>query len=151
MPGRRAPLGGAAALPLPILVRRPARAAPPPPRIAAEVAAAFGDRPVRDGRVLVDLPVIAENGNAVPLRIVVESPMAPADFCRAVHVFNERNPQPHVARFVFGPRMPRAEVSTRIRLAAAQTIYAVAEMSDGALWAGQADVTLGFAACMDNG
>jgi sulfur-oxidizing protein SoxY len=68
-----------------------------------------------------------------------------------VHVFNERNPQPHVARFLFGPCMPRAEVSTRIRLAAAQTIYAVAEMSDGGLWAGQADVTLGFAACMDNG
>ena len=36
-------------------------------------------------------------------------------------------------------------------LAAAQTIYAVAEMSDGSLWAGQADVALGFAACMDNG
>jgi aerobic-type carbon monoxide dehydrogenase small subunit (CoxS/CutS family)/predicted secreted protein len=149
--GRRALLAGAAALPLPILVRRPARAAPPPPRIAAEVAAAFGGRPVRDGRVTIDLPVIAESGNAVPMTILVESPMTPADFCRVVHVFNERNPQPHVARFLFGPRMPRAEVSTRIRLAAAQTIYAVAEMSDGGLWAGQADVTLGFAACMDNG
>jgi len=149
--GRRALLAGAAALPLPVLVRRPARAAPPPARIAAEVAAVFGARPVRDGRVVVDLPVIAESGNAVPMTILVDSPMTPADFCRVVHVFNERNPQPHVARFLFGPRMPRAEVSTRIRLAAAQTIYAVAEMSDGALWAGQADVTLGFAACMDNG
>jgi sulfur-oxidizing protein SoxY len=77
--------------------------------------------------------------------------MTAADFCRAIYVFNERNPQPHVGRFFFTPHQPRAQVTTRIRLAAAQTVLALAEMSDGTLWSGQADVVIGFAACMDPG
>jgi sulfur-oxidizing protein SoxY len=146
---RRGFIAGAAALVL-ALRPRPA-AAGTPRRIAVELEALFGARPIRPGRVTLDLPAIAENGTTVPMTVAALSPMRADDFCRTIYVFNERNPQPHVGRFHFTPHQPRAQVTTRIRLAAAQTVLAVAEMSDGTLWSGQADVVIGFAACMDPG
>jgi sulfur-oxidizing protein SoxY len=146
---RRGFIAGAAALVL-ALRPRPAAAAIPR-RIAVELEALFGARGIQPGRVMLELPAIAENGTTVPMTVAAQSPMRADDFCRAIYVFNERNPQPHVGRFHFTPRQPRAQVTTRIRLAAAQTVLAVAEMSDGTLWSGQADVVIGFAACMDPG
>ena len=35
--------------------------------------------PVRRGRVKLDLPQLADNGNSVPIKVTVESPMTAAD------------------------------------------------------------------------
>jgi hypothetical protein len=70
------------------------------------------------------LPVSAAEG--------VESPMTAADHVTAIHVFNQKNPQPHIAVFRLGPRTGVARVATRIRLADSQKIVAVARMSDAA-------------------
>ena len=146
---RRGVIAAAAVLPL---VFRPGSAKTEiPRRIAVELEKLFGARPIEPGRVTLDLPAIAENGTTVPMTVAARSPMRGDDFCRAIYVFNERNPQPHVGRFFFTPHQPRAQVTTRIRLAAAQTVLAVAEMSDGSLWSAQGDVVIGFAACMDPG
>jgi sulfur-oxidizing protein SoxY len=64
--------------------------------------------------VQLELPPLSENGNTVPLTVSIESPMTAADHVRALHVFTEKNPQPEVASFRFGPRAGRARVSTRI-------------------------------------
>ncbi len=73
----------------------------------------------------------------MPLTVAVESPMTAADHVKAIAVFNEKNPQPHVALFHLGPRSGRARVATRIRLANSQKLVAIAEMSDGSFWSGQ--------------
>lgn len=137
----------------PVLLHVSAGRAEIPQRIRAELDALFGPRvaTMRPGRVTLDLPTIAENGSTVPMVVEAESPMIAADHVRAIYVFNERNPQPHVGRFHFTRHSGRARVATRIRLAAAQTVLAVAETGDGALWHAQADVVIGFAACMDPG
>ena len=75
--------------------------------------------------------------------------MLPEDHVRRIAVFNEKNPQPHVATFHLGPRAGRAEVATRIRLADSQRVVAVAEMSDGTYWSDSADVVVTLAACLE--
>lgn len=98
-----------------------------------------------EGRIVLDLPEIAENGNTVPLVVEVESPMTEDDYVKAVHIMTERNPDPEVATFRFSPRSGRAAVSTRIRLAESGRVHAVAEMSDGTVYAvsRQIEVTIG--------
>ena len=59
---------------------------------------------------------------------------------KAIHVFNEKNPQPNVITVRFGPRAGKAHVSTRIRLADTQKVIAIAEMSDGTFWSDSVEV-----------
>ncbi len=99
--------------------------------------------------VEVVLPQIAENGNSVPLRVKVDSPMTADDHVKAIHVFAERNPRPLVASFHLGPRSGRAEISTRIRLAGTQTVTVLAELSGGRFVMGPAYVLVTAAACLD--
>lgn len=109
-----------------------------------------GESALNPGRVTLDLPPLVENGNSVPLNIVVESPMTAADHVKAIHIFNEKNPQPNVVSFHLGPRAGRANVSTRVRLSDSQKVVAVAELSDGSFWSGSADVIVTIAACTED-
>jgi sulfur-oxidizing protein SoxY len=104
---------------------------------------------IRAGKVKLELPQLADNGNSVSMRLTVESPMTPQDHVRAIHLFSERNPVRHMAAFYLGPRSGRAEIVSRIRLAGSQRIVALAEMSDGSFWAGSASVVVTLSACLD--
>ena len=105
--------------------------------------------PIRAGRVKLELPPLADNGNSVAMKLAVESPMTAQDHVRAVHLFSERNPVRHMAAFHLGPKSGRAEIASRIRLAGSQKIVALAEMSDGSFWAGSASVVVTLSACLD--
>ena len=118
--------------------------------MAAAIAAVTNGAPVTPGRIAIDLPALVENGNVVPLAIKVESPMTGADHVEEIHVFNEKNPQPHVISIVLGPRAGKAEVSTRIKLADTQKVTAIARMSDGTFWSADADVIVTIAACVED-
>ena len=143
---RREALGlGAGALAL--LVAPSARATPDEMR--AVMTEFTRGAATRRGRVTLDVPPLVENGNTVPVTVRVESPMSEADHVRAVALFNEKNPQPHVAIFRLSPRNGRAEVQTRIRLADSQALMAIAEMSDGTFWSARADVVVTLAACVE--
>src|SRR6185503_9770876 len=109
-----------------------------------------GGARVTPGRVKLELPPLVENGNTVPLTVSVESAMTAADHVRAIHVFNEKNPQPDVVSFRFGPRAGRATVATRIRLADTQTVVAIAELSDGSFWSARTSVVVTLAACLED-
>ena len=104
---------------------------------------------VRPGRVALDVSPLVENGNTVPLSVLVDSPMTEADHVRAIAIFNERNPQPHVITAQFGPRAGRALLATHIRLATSQTLVAVAALSDGSFWSDSAQVVVTLAACLE--
>jgi len=147
-PSRRSLLAGCLCiLVLPLSVR-PAEATPE--GMAEAMAQALGRDPaIKPGRVKVELPELAENGNSVPLKISVASPMSPADHVKMLYVFSEQNPISDVVRFHFGPRSGVARVQTTIRLAATQRIMVVAQMSDGSLWSGGANVVVTQAACFD--
>jgi sulfur-oxidizing protein SoxY len=126
----------------------PARATPAAMQEA--IRKVVGSARVSPGRVKLELPPLVENGNTVPIAVSVESAMTPADHVRAIHVFNEKNPQPDVVTFRLGPRAGRASVATRIRLADTQTVVAIAELSDGSFWSASVAVVVTLAACLED-
>ena len=68
--------------------------------------------------------------------------MTANDYVRAIHVFNEKNPQSNVVSVRLGPPAGQAKLSTRVRLADSQNIIAIAEMSDGTCWSDDVDVVV---------
>jgi sulfur-oxidizing protein SoxY len=113
------------------------------------VRALVGEATVEHGRVRLELPVIVENGNSVSLTVTVDSPMSEADHVASIHLFNQKNPKPHIAAFHLGPQAGRARVSTRIRLADSQTVVAIARLGDGSFWSDSAEVIVTLAACTE--
>ena len=101
------------------------------------------------GRVKMSLPVIADNGNAVPLRVTVDSPMSNTDYVRAIHLVSDRNPVRNMASFHLGPYSGRAELETRVRLAGSQNVTAIAEFSDGTFWMDRSHIQVTLSACAD--
>jgi sulfur-oxidizing protein SoxY len=128
----------------------PMTAAATPESMAAAIKQVTGDAAVRPGRVTLDIPPLVENGNTVPLTVSVDSPMTEADFIKAIHVFNEKNPQPHVFDAQLTPRNGKAVVGTRIKLADAQKVVAIAETSKGEFFSASADVIVTIAACIED-
>jgi sulfur-oxidizing protein SoxY len=121
-----------------------------PAMLEAAIRNVVGESNLQKGKVTLEVPPLVENGNAVPVTIIVDSPMSGADHVRAIHLFNEKNPQPHVISVALGPRAGKARVATRIKLADAQRIVAIVETSDGSFWSGEASVIVTIAACVED-
>lgn len=119
--------------------------------IAPLIEKITGGRPIDKRDVTVELPSLAENGNSVPLRIRVASPMSATDRVTDLHVFAERNPRPLIAAYHFGPAVARAQVDTRIRLAVEQRVFVIASLSGGRFLSGETHVVVTSAACIDEG
>ncbi len=114
---------------------------------AEAIKKAIGDRTPIDGRVTIDGPEIAENGNTVPIGFEVESKMSGADQVKAVHIFAEGNPRPEVANFWFSEQSGAARGAFRMRMAKTQNIIALAEMADGKVYKGQRLVKVTIGGC----
>jgi sulfur-oxidizing protein SoxY len=136
--------GGAALL---AVTLRPAEATPA--MLASAIRTIVGTASVKTGKVKLDIPPLVENGNSVPMTVSVESPMAPEDHVKSIHVFNEKNPQPNIGNFYLSPQAGRAQVATRIRLADSQKVVAIAKLSNGTFWSASVDVVVTLAACTE--
>lgn len=145
---RRRIVGGGSLLVVASLVPWRAFAAAELPSIPAMSTWLRGRVP-RFERLRLDLPRLADNGLAVPLRIVVDGPFAPGPHVRAIRLFAEANPVPEMAVFEFPVPVERVEIDSRVRLATTQSVVAIAEMSDGRLYASAAEVVVTIAGCMD--
>jgi sulfur-oxidizing protein SoxY len=154
---RRAWLGGAA-----MVVAagaggrpRPARAQghlanlAPEESIAATMQRLFAGRPIKDGGALIsiEMPLIAEDGSAVPIAVEVKSPMTPESHVKAIYILAEKNPRPLNVKVGLTPAAGQAYVATNLRLADSGPVRAVAEMSDGSLWITTRDVRVTVAGC----
>jgi sulfur-oxidizing protein SoxY len=107
----------------------------------------FGDRPIRDGHVQLDVPAVAADGRVVPIMIESDFPMGAELYVRAVHLLVDNNPDIHVAEFRFTPQIGQAFVSTRIKMRMTSPVRAIIETSDGALWGRAADVRVTVNGC----
>lgn len=100
-----------------------------------------------EGRVVLELPEDAENGNIVPYKISIESPMTEDDHIARVHLMSTQNPQASVAVFHFTPLSGTCTVSGRMRLAKTQDVVAVALTSSNTLLVGRQTVNVGIGGC----
>ncbi len=106
-----------------------------------------GDKKLMEGKINLDLPQIAENGNTVPIKFSVDSPMTDDNYVKAVHLYADGNPLPDIASLHFTPMNGKAEASTRIRLARTQNLIAVAEMSDGSVYKAAQEIKVTIGGC----
>lgn len=107
----------------------------------------MGDAKPSDGKITIELPEIAENGNTVPFSIAVDSPMTEKDYVKAIHVIATSNPQPGVATFRFSLLSGKAAVTSRMRLQRTQDVIAIAELSDGRFLMGKHGVKVTIGGC----
>ncbi|MEN5082343.1 thiosulfate oxidation carrier protein SoxY [Bosea sp. TWI1241] len=115
--------------------------------VAAEIKKLYGDKPMGQGKIKLDVPEIAENGLVVPVNVEIDSPMTETDYVKAVHLFADGNPQPGIVTYRFTPACGKAAAATRMRLAQTQDIVCVAEMSDGSLYSTKANVKVTIGGC----
>jgi sulfur-oxidizing protein SoxY len=118
-----------------------------PSEAQAEIAKFTGGKAVQNGPISIDLPEIAENGNTVPLAIVVEHPMNAESYVSDILVVSDGNPRPGFATFHLTPLSGRAEAATRVRLNATQYVIVVAKTSDGKFLTAQKQVKVTIGGC----
>ena len=144
---RRSALSLAARLTLFALTCRVNQARATPADAATEIAKFVGTGTPEPGKISIDLPEIAENGNSVPLAFDIDHPMTGENHVAEVLVVAEGNPWPKIATFHFTPMSARASAATRIRLAGTQTVRVVARTSDGRFLVAQREVKVTIGGC----
>lgn len=108
---------------------------------------AIGNATPIEGKITIDLPEIAENGNFVPITINVESPMTEEDHVKTVYLLSTSNPVARVATFHLKPINAVARIQSRMRLAKTQEVFVVAEMANSRIAAGSVLVKVTIGGC----
>ena len=108
-----------------------------------------GTAKIQEGRVTLTIPPLVENGNLVVLKVSVDSPMTANDYVKAIHVIAEGNPLPNIFTAYLTPRSGSANITTRVRLADSQQVWAIAQMSNGSFWQGSAETLVTLSACTE--
>jgi sulfur-oxidizing protein SoxY len=121
----------------------------PDEKVEATLKRLFGSRPLypADGRIKLELPSIAEDGGNVSVAVDADLPMSPATYVKNLYVISDKNRRPLLAKFSFTPEAGKAYIATNIRLATTTDVRAVAEMSDGALYAVSRHVRVTISGC----
>jgi sulfur-oxidizing protein SoxY len=107
----------------------------------------FGDRPIRQGHVALDMPLVAEDGRVVPVIIESDLPMSSDRYVKGVHLIVDHNPDPHLAAFHLTPALGSVSISTRIKMKRTTWVRAILETSAGEVWAGYAKVLVTLNGC----
>ena len=113
------------------------------------IQAITGGAVIKDGRVTLVIPPLVENGNLVVLKVSVESPMTENNYVKVIHVIAEGNPLPNIFTAYLTPRSGTAVITTRVRLADSQRVWAIAQMNDGSFWQGYAETLVTLSACTE--
>ena len=108
-----------------------------------------GNAKIQEGRVTLTIPPLVENGNLVVLKVSVDSPMTADDYVKVIHVIAEGNPFPNIFTAYLTPRSGTANITTRVRLADSQVVWAIAQMSNGSYWKGSAETLVTLSACTE--
>ncbi|MGE4331350.1 thiosulfate oxidation carrier protein SoxY [Diaphorobacter sp.] len=95
----------------------------------------------------LDVPVLADNPGAVPVKAKVTLPITDQDWCEELMVVAELNPIPLACRMQFTADTGTAEAAVRIRLSQSQTVHVLARMKSGKVLAGKQAVTVAASGC----
>src|SRR3982074_3367766 len=106
----------------------------PWPELASNI---FNGRPIADGTSMlaIEMPDRAEDAAIVPLTL--RATLAPTETRRIASftIVIDENPAPVAATFTIGPGAVVPVISTRVRVNSYTNVHAVAELSDGKLYA----------------
>jgi sulfur-oxidizing protein SoxY len=121
----------------------------PDEKVEATLKRLFGNRPLNsgEGKIKLDLPLIAEDGSNVAITVDVNLPLTGATHVNNVYIISDKNRRPMLAKFSFTPESGKALIATSIRLATTTDVRAVAELSDGSLYAVTKNVRVTISGC----
>ena len=97
----------------------------------------FNGREIADGAglLVLDTPYRAEDAALVPLTVRTTLPAGDARYVKNLTVVIDKNPAPVAATFQIGASSGISSISTRVRVDMYTDVHAVAELSDGKLYA----------------
>ena len=97
----------------------------------------FKGRPLADGAglIAIDMPGRAEDAAIVPVTVRATLPAGDPRRVNAFTIVIDENPAPLAATFTIGPNAVVPSISTRVRVNSYTNVHAVAELSDGKLYA----------------
>lgn len=98
-------------------------------------------------RVQIDLPVLAEDPTAVPLRVAVDHPMEPDHFIRSLDVSIETDPVAYKGKFLFTPANGRAWLTFQFRSGVGGVVKVVGECSRHGRFTGTREVRVTEGGC----
>lgn len=106
-----------------------------------------GGKPAQAEGLQLDVPVLADNPSAVPIKAKVTLPITEHDWCEELIVLAELNPIPLACRIRFTAETGTAEAAVRIRLSQSQAVHVLARMKSGKLLAGKQTITVAASGC----
>ena len=95
----------------------------------------------------VDIPVLADNPSAVPIKAKVTLPITQQDWCEEIIVVAELNPIPLACRIRFTADTGTAEMAVRVRLSQSQNVHVLARMKSGQVLVAKQAVTVAASGC----
>jgi predicted secreted protein len=122
---------------------------PPDEQVEATLKRLFGNRSMSpgEGKVKLELPVIAEDGGNVAVAVEANLPVSGATHVKHIYIISDKNRLPMLAKFSFSADSGRASVATSVRLATTTDVRAVVEMNDGTLYAASKNVRVTISGC----
>jgi len=118
-----------------------------PEEVATRISTITGGASGDDTLITLDLPEIAENGNAVKVAFDIDSPMTAENYVKSVYILADGNPEPDVATFNFSPSTGACYASTRMRLSKTQDVHVIAAFSDGSFGSASGTVKVTIGGC----
>ena len=106
-----------------------------------------GNRTPQAQGLQLDIPVLADNPSAVPIKAKVTLPITDSDWCESMLVLAELNPVPVACRLHWTAESGTAEAVVRIRLSQSQTVHVLARMKSGAVLHSKQAVTVAASGC----
>jgi sulfur-oxidizing protein SoxY len=109
----------------------------------------FGQRSISsgEGKIRLDLPLIAEDGGNVAITVDTTLPVGGATHVSGIYIIADKNRRPMLAKFSFTPESGKAFIATSVRLATTTDVRAVVEMNDGALYGVSRNVRVTISGC----
>ena len=153
---RRVVVGAVATLALPsvVLAQTPSTnpplvgpLAPDPVAFKKALSTFTGSATPQAEGLQLDIPVLADNPSAVPIKAKVTLPITEHDWCEELIVLAELNPIPLACRIRFTAETGSAEAAVRIRLSQSQAVHVLARMKSGKLLAGKQTITVAASGC----
>lgn len=122
---------------------------PPDEQVDATLKRLFGNRSMSpgDGKVKLELPLIAEDGGNVAVAVEANLPVSGATHVKHIYIISDKNRRPMLAKFSFSTDSGKASLATSVRLATTTDVRAVVEMNDGTLYAVSKNVRVTISGC----
>lgn len=121
--------------------------APNPAEFNRVMAQFIGNATAQGEGLHLDVPVLADNPGAVPVKVKITLPLTDKDWCEEIIVLADLNPVPLACRLQFTAAAGTAEAAVRVRLSQSQTIHALARMKSGKVLAARQAVTVAASGC----